>query len=384
MNHELICSWLGLPPGEWPPDHYRLLGLTPGESDAALIEQRVHERLDSVRRYQMMHPEQATEAMNRLAQAFVCLTDPVSKKVYDTALLGEPPPTAQATAVAPRSEAVDELDWLYSDPPAARIEPPAPNVSSAPPALPDLPLPLPTQKLDTRTPPPPLRQPPPLPPLPPSLIVTEVPVREDEAPPAAPVEPSPPPAEPVDPVIEAAQTGPARHGIATKRGLYQRIAHTRRLIRAWNSLGKFLSSPRRRLNRTVEGPEMVRMLDEITTLLRDFPPLLGEAGQPGYLVLALTQVDTVKVFQSFSPHQREALTRDWRAGVKLLTAHRDFLRSELRAMRKRPLGRRLLRATWSVITEKPGTVLLLLALLAINVALWRSYAEALWEKLVSP
>lgn len=188
----------------------------------------------------------------------------------------------------------------------------------------------------------------------------------------------------MDPVIEAAQTGPARHGIATKRGLYQRIAHTRRLIRAWNSLGKFLSSPRRRLNRTVEGPEMVRMLDEITTLLRDFPPLLGEAGQPGYLVLALTQVDTVKVFQSFSPHQREALTRDWRAGVKLLTAHRDFLRSELRAMRKRPLGRRLLRATWSVITEKPGTVLLLLALLAINVALWRSYAEALWEKLVSP
>jgi hypothetical protein len=386
MNHELICSWLGLPPGEWPPDHYRLLGLTPGESDAALIEQRVHERLDSVRGYQMMHPEQATEAMNRLAQAFVCLTDPVSKKAYDTALLGEAPPTAQATAVAPRPEAVDELDWLYSDPPAARTEPPLPAVSSAPPAaLPDLPLPLPATKLDTRTPPPPLRQPPPLPPLPPPLIVTEVPVREDEPPAATPVAAvPPPPAEPVDPVIEAAQTGPARHGIATKRGLYQRIAHTRRLIRAWNSLGKFLSSPRRRLNRTVEGPEMVRALDEITALLRNFPPLLGEAGQPGYLVLALTQVDTVKVFQSFSPHQREALTRDWRAGVKLLTAHRDFLRRELRAMRKRPLGRRLLRATWSVITEKPGTVLLLLALLAINVALWRSYAEALWEKLVSP
>jgi hypothetical protein len=124
-------------------------------------------------------------------------------------------------------------------------------------------------------------------------------------------------------------------------------------------------------------------LDEITHLLGSFPPLLGEAGQPGYLVLALTQVDTVKVYQSFSPHQREALSRDWGAGLKLLTAHRDFLRQELRTLRKRPLRQRLLRASWSLIVDQPGTVLLLLALLAINVALWRSYAQELWERLFS-
>jgi hypothetical protein len=189
--------------------------------------------------------------------------------------------------------------------------------------------------------------------------------------------------EPADPVLEAAKSGPARRGIATKRALYRRITRTRRLFRVWNSLGKYLSSPKRRLSRSADGPELVRLLDEITTLLRDFPPLLGEAGQPGYLVLALAQVDTVKVFQSFSPHQREALTRDWRAGVKLLLAHRDFLRQELRALRKRPLRQRLLRATWSLLTDQPGAVLLLLALLAINIALWRSYAEALWYKLFS-
>ena len=35
MTHERICSWLGLPPDQgWPPDHYRLLGLEPGESDS--------------------------------------------------------------------------------------------------------------------------------------------------------------------------------------------------------------------------------------------------------------------------------------------------------------------------------------------------------------
>src|SRR5947207_361061 len=30
----VIATWLGLPPGPWPPDHYALLGLTPGESGA--------------------------------------------------------------------------------------------------------------------------------------------------------------------------------------------------------------------------------------------------------------------------------------------------------------------------------------------------------------
>ncbi len=79
MKPDLICEWLGLPAGTWPPDHYRLLGLEPGESDAERIEQRVHERLEAVRHYQMAHPEQATEAMNRLAQAYVCLTDAVQQ-----------------------------------------------------------------------------------------------------------------------------------------------------------------------------------------------------------------------------------------------------------------------------------------------------------------
>src|SRR5256885_4677556 len=105
MDHELICTWLGLEPDEWPPDHYRLLGLTLGEEDVSLIEQHVHQRLDTVRCYQMLHPEQATEAMNRLAQAFVCLSEPASKKQYDAGLPGvavaarpAPPPAMPISA----------------------------------------------------------------------------------------------------------------------------------------------------------------------------------------------------------------------------------------------------------------------------------------------
>src|SRR4051812_13144324 len=119
MGHELICGWLGLKPDEWPPDHYRLLGLQAGEGDTALIEQRIHERLDTVRCYQMLHPDQATEAMNRLAQAFVCLTEPAAKKLYDASLLGSAVAAPALSPAAPVSvaeadtviETRDPLSW---------------------------------------------------------------------------------------------------------------------------------------------------------------------------------------------------------------------------------------------------------------------------------
>jgi hypothetical protein len=384
MNHDLICSWLGLPPGEWPPDHYRLLGLEPGEDNAEVIEQRVHQRLDSVRRYQMIHPDQATEAMNRLAQAFVCLMEPALKRAYDAALLGAAP-SAPSLPLTLQTPQLDTLTWFYSQPQASLPIDPlsvrARVVESSPLTLPLAPPPLSAATIlnYATAPPPPHRQAAPLPALPPLLNASESHGVREAIPPPLAAE-STRPSEPVDPLLEAAQSGPARRGIGTKRALYYRVARTRQVLRAWTSLGKYLRSPKRRLNRSTEGPNMVRHLEEITKLIKGFPPLLGEAGQPGYLVLALTQVDTIKVFQSFSAHQREALTRDWRAGVKLLLAHRDFLRQELRALRKRTFGQHLVRATLSLITDQPGTVLLLLALLAINIALWR-YAEALWDKL---
>lgn len=86
MNHEWIRSCLELPPGAWPPDHYTLLGLEHGEADSRRIEQRVQERMEKLRLYQLTHTEQATEAMNRLAQALVCLSDPAARQAYDAHL----------------------------------------------------------------------------------------------------------------------------------------------------------------------------------------------------------------------------------------------------------------------------------------------------------
>jgi sugar lactone lactonase YvrE len=104
MEHELICAWLHLPAGSWPPDHYTLLGLEPGEADVRRIEEQAGARMQQVRRYQLTYPEPATEAMNRLAQALVCLTDPEARRAYDARLRVRQPARAGARGTAPPAE----------------------------------------------------------------------------------------------------------------------------------------------------------------------------------------------------------------------------------------------------------------------------------------
>ena len=138
MNHDKICAWLGLPTGHWPPDHYALLGLNPGEGDIVRIDQHVQERLAKLRCYQLSHPDQATEAMNRLAQAFLCLTDPAAKRAYDqatgfngggvqTQVLVKPELLLDDTAVGAKTH----VDWQEAPPPVR-------NPESAPPSQPVL------------------------------------------------------------------------------------------------------------------------------------------------------------------------------------------------------------------------------------------------------
>jgi hypothetical protein len=344
MSYDLICSWLGLPSESWPPDHYRLLGLEPGEVDTALIEQRVHQRIDSVRCYQMRYPEQATEAMRLLARAFDCLTDPAGKKAYDVALLGT---AAVATAEPPGHavlEARDPLAWLYDPPPprtGAAILPPGAAESADPTVI---------SSATVELPPLPAPSPPPAPPLAPTMS-----------------------ASPSDPVIEAARSAPARRRLSTKRGLYKRIVVTRNLIRSWSLVGKYLASPKRRLNRPSEATDLIQLLDEIQDLLHHFPPLMGEAGQPGYLVVMLSQLVIVPTFQTMDLKARRALSDDWKRGLKLLLAHRDFLRQEIRLMRRRAFFSRLTQLLQALPNDWPVSFfLVVLALVAINIALLRS------------
>jgi hypothetical protein len=344
MTHDLIRSWLGLPPGEWPPDHYSLLGLEPGEADPARMEQSVHVRLDAVRRYQLIHPEEATEAMNRLAQAFVCLTDPEAKRAYDETLFGTPAePTGEAESGEPSAldeppEAYDPLAWLYD---------PASLVAETPPG------PVPASDARAGAEP---------------TTAVAPPLPNSAVPPASI------PTPPADATTEAARSLPARRGLGTKRALYQRIVATRGLLHAWDRAGKYLAPTKRRLTRRSEAVDLMRQLTEVRTLLEEFPPVLGRAGQPGYLVVSLARQQLiVPTFQSLLIDQREALSRDWHAGHKLLQAHREFLRQELRALRRRPLPVRAVRAIRASLNDNPGIVLAILALLAVVIALVRTF-----------
>jgi hypothetical protein len=186
-------------------------------------------------------------------------------------------------------------------------------------------------------------------------------------------------------VINVARNSPAaRRGLGTKRDFYNRLARTRRLLRAWQEAGKYLSSPRRRLTKPAEATDLIREMTQIRTGLEKFPPLLGAAGQPGYLVVSLArQQVVVPTYQTLLPSQRIKLAADWQLGLRLLAEHREFLRQELRLHRKRgPLTRAVL-ATRSFL-DKPGGILLLAALLALNLAIWKSYFHTDWFQRSAP
>src|SRR5204863_5220939 len=116
-------------------------------------------------------------------------------------------------------------------------------------------------------------------------------------------------------------------------------------------LDKYLADPARKLARGEAG-ELRKQVETIVEALEDFP-LLGEAGQPGYLIVSLTDLEGVKTIQTLSTSQRESLERDWKAGRKFLEAHRDYLRTEVQAMKRRGWFNRLVRAARAYLNEKP-------------------------------
>src|SRR5262245_65486440 len=106
MTHEKLRGWLKIRDGEWPPDHYALIGLEPGIGTPDESEGRVLERLELLRRYQLPHPEEATEGMNLLARALDTLTDPEARREYDRSL---------GIKVAKRGEPSPADDDLFAD-----------------------------------------------------------------------------------------------------------------------------------------------------------------------------------------------------------------------------------------------------------------------------
>ena len=79
--------WLGIPPAEQPPNHYRLLGVPLFESDLDVIEAAVERQTVFLRTFQIgPQAELAERILNEIARAQITLLNVDQKLAYDAAL----------------------------------------------------------------------------------------------------------------------------------------------------------------------------------------------------------------------------------------------------------------------------------------------------------
>jgi hypothetical protein len=394
IDFQLICTWLGLPAGSWPPDYYAMLGLPPCEPDVERIEQRIHERLIRLRSYQLSHPALATEAMTRLAKAFDCLTDPERKRAYDMAHWPDRVPPLQSRTPTVIANDTVETTPAPETPPAPPAgapgwwsEPPPVRASQGTPVEPP-----PVRATPAPVEPPPVRgtpaEPPPVRVTPPLGILVATPVAPP--PPVAPVAGPPSPTAGVGSapvaVVDAPRALPAPlsesqktrrlyltsialHDLGTRRDLYERLLWFRRTLRAWDRAGKYLNKPKRRLTRSAEDAELARLLEALDEVVQEGPLPLGQPGQPGYWILTLAGEDpVVDRFKALDEGQRDVVANDWSAGRTLLREYRELLKRHVKDHRRLSRWQRLRRNLDALVHAHWVGLLLAIGLLGVLAA----------------
>ncbi len=79
--------WLGIPPDEQPPNHYRLLGIRLFEEQPAAIEHAAEQRMAHLRSLQSgKHAALSQKLLNEVAAARVCLLQAAKRAAYDRQL----------------------------------------------------------------------------------------------------------------------------------------------------------------------------------------------------------------------------------------------------------------------------------------------------------
>src|SRR5262245_7142340 len=136
MDTNLLCSWLGLPLGPWPPDDRMLLGLPPGPVDAAEAERRALTQMGRLRPHQLVHPELVTEGMNRLAQALLAATATAAVPSHSAPAAHAPRQVEYDVNLEPPSQAVilkpEPVPVTLPAPPRAETVKPPPGPQTVP------------------------------------------------------------------------------------------------------------------------------------------------------------------------------------------------------------------------------------------------------------
>ena len=82
-----LSLWLGIPPGERPVNHYRLLGIEAFESNPEVIDNAADQRMLLLRTFQVgKYSDLSQKLLNEVAAAKVCLLRPEKKAAYDQQL----------------------------------------------------------------------------------------------------------------------------------------------------------------------------------------------------------------------------------------------------------------------------------------------------------
>jgi outer membrane biosynthesis protein TonB len=105
-------KWLGIPPVDQPPNHYRLLALNLFESDTEVIDAAANRQMAYLQQRAIgNHAACSQKLLNEVAAARLCLLNPQKKTEYDAGLKAKPapeiedsPPTLPTTTVPPSTE----------------------------------------------------------------------------------------------------------------------------------------------------------------------------------------------------------------------------------------------------------------------------------------
>jgi len=106
-------KWLGIPPEEQPPNHYRLLGIEEFEVDADVIEAGAEQRTVFLRSFQRgSNPELAKRFLQEISKARSCLLDVKRKARYDQRLKQsqQPTPVSVPTPVIAEEQGVQSQE----------------------------------------------------------------------------------------------------------------------------------------------------------------------------------------------------------------------------------------------------------------------------------
>jgi len=127
--------WLGIPPHQQPPNHYRLLGLAPFESDVKAIAEAAQLQVERVRNSASRSEEAvARQILAQIVAAKSCLGQTESKAKYDRRLqqhmaTANDPPVSAPSAVADSNRSIRE-SWagdseaILPSPQPADVPPP--------------------------------------------------------------------------------------------------------------------------------------------------------------------------------------------------------------------------------------------------------------------